>query len=180
MQTGQLLAGPDYRLGNLIGAVRSVTRQQLGWARAADLVSDRLKRHLPAADILTPEQREGDLLRYTCHLLHSEADGSFSVVALVWRPGQATPIHDHVTWCVYGVIQGAEHEDLYLRADGRLEHAGASNNVAGDVLGLAPPGDIHRVRNTGTDTAISLHIYGTDVSRLGSSVRRIYQAPVGQ
>jgi len=40
------------------------------------------------------------------------------------------------------------------------------------------PGDIHRVRNAGSQTAVSLHIYGTDISRLGSSVRRIYDLPV--
>jgi 3-mercaptopropionate dioxygenase len=86
-----------------------MVRRQLGWAQTADLVADRLRRHLPAADILTPAQRAGDPLSYQCHLLHAEADGSFSVVALVWRPGQATPVHDHVTWCVMAVIQGAEH-----------------------------------------------------------------------
>jgi predicted metal-dependent enzyme (double-stranded beta helix superfamily) len=51
-------------------------------------------------------------------------------------------------------------------------------SATGDVTGLAPPGDIHRVRNTGNQTAISLHIYGTDVSRLGSSIRRVYHQPV--
>ena len=35
-----------------------------------------------------------------------------------------------------------------------------------------------RVRNAGAETAISLHIYGTDISRLGSSVRRVYDLPV--
>ena len=38
------------------------------------------------------------------------ADGSFSIVGLVWRPGQITRIHDHVTWCTFAVIQGVEHE----------------------------------------------------------------------
>ncbi|MGN6174847.1 MAG: cysteine dioxygenase, partial [Streptosporangiaceae bacterium] len=51
-------------------------------------------------------------------------------------------------------------------------------NGTGDVTGLAPPGDIHRVRNDGTQTAISLHVYGTDIRRMGSSVRRIYDLPV--
>jgi len=181
MKTSQVLTRPAYRLGNLIGAVRSVTQRQLGWARTADLVADRLRRHLPTADILTPGQRDGDPLTYISHLLHVEADGSFSVVALVWRPGQATPIHDHVTWCVFGVLEGTEQEEKYLlRADGRLEHAGATANVVGDVAGLAPPGDIHRVRNSGAQTAISLHIYGTDVSRIGSSVRRVYDAHPGR
>jgi 3-mercaptopropionate dioxygenase len=44
----------------------------------------------------------------------------------------------------------------------------------GEVSGFAPPGDIHRVCNQAATTAISLHIYGTDVSRVGSSVRRYY------
>ena len=168
-----------HKLGTLIGAVRSVTRRQLDWARTAALVSERLRQHLPDPDILTAEQRAGDPLGYRCHLLHAEADGSFSVVGLVWRAGQATPIHDHVTWCGFGVLQGSEREERYLLRDGGyLEAAGVTTNGTGDVSGLAPPGDIHRVSNAGPQTAISLHIYGTDVSRLGSSVRRVYDAPV--
>ena len=46
------------------------------------------------------------------------------------------------------------------------------------MSGFAPPGDIHRVRNSGEGTAISIHIYGTDVSRIGSSVRRYYDHPI--
>jgi 3-mercaptopropionate dioxygenase len=173
------LVAADHRLGTLIGAVRSVTRRQLGWARTADLVSERLRQHLPDPDILTAEQRDGDPLTYRCDLLHAEADGTFSVVAMVWRPGQATPIHDHVTWCAFGVLQGWEREERFLmRGDGHFEPAGVTINGVGDVSGLAPPGDIHRVCNAGPQTAISLHIYGTDVSRLGSSVRRIYDAPI--
>jgi 3-mercaptopropionate dioxygenase len=166
-------------LGSLISAVRAATRTGDGWAETADLVADVLWLHLPSPDILTAEQRYGHPAGYQCHLLHAEPDGSFSVTALVWRPGQATPIHDHVTWCVFGVIQGAEREERYvLRDDGWLEQDGVSVNATGDVAGLAPPGDIHRVCNTSTQTAISLHVYGTDLSRLGSSVRRIYDLPV--
>ena len=51
---------------------------------------------------------------------------------------------------------------------------GRSDNHAGDVSGFAPPGDIHRVHNTADTTAISIHIYGTDITRIGSSVRRYY------
>jgi predicted metal-dependent enzyme (double-stranded beta helix superfamily) len=111
-------------------------------------------------------------------VLHIEPDGTFSIVALVWRPGQVTPIHDHVTWCVFGVIQGVEYEELFTLDEARacLIEAGASET--GEVSGFAPPGDIHRVRNAGDRTAISIHIYGTDVSRIGSSVRRYYNLPV--
>lgn len=75
------------------------------------------------------------------------------------------------TWCVVGVVQGVEHEELY---DGDLRLIGRSDNHVGEVSGFAPPGDIHRVHNTSDSTAISVHIYGTDVTRIGSSVRRYY------
>ena len=44
--------------------------------------------------------------------------------------------------------------------------------------GFAPPGDIHRVRNSGEIVAISMHVYGADISRLGNSIRREYNVPV--
>lgn len=178
MKTRQYLSAETV-LGDLVGGVRAATRRAVGWAEAAGLVADQVRLHLPGPEILTPEQRYGDPLGYRCHLLHAEPDGSFSIVAMVWRPGQATPIHDHVTWCVIGVLCGAEHEERYrLRSDGWLEQDGTADSLAGDVTGLAPPGDIHRVRNNGTETAISLHVYGTDITRLGSSIRRTYNQPV--
>ena len=121
--------------------------------------------------MLTAAQRLGSPDDYRGHTLHVEPDGSFSIVALVWRPGQLTRIHDHVTWCVFGVIQGVEHEELF---DADLNLVGRSENHVGDVSGFAPPGDIHRVHNTGETTAISIHVYGTDVTRIGSSARRYY------
>ena len=51
---------------------------------------------------------------------------------------------------------------------------GRNENQVGEVSGFAPPGDIHRVRNTSDTTAISIHIYGTDITRIGSSARRYY------
>jgi predicted metal-dependent enzyme (double-stranded beta helix superfamily) len=168
------------RLNELVEAVRAVIGQHADWRQTARLVADALARHLPTPEVLTPEQRVGSPDGYRSHLLYSEPGGAFSIVALVWRPGQVTPIHDHVTWCVFGVIRGQEHEELFLLDEdaGCLVKAGARTNHAGDVSGFAPPGDIHRVRNVGDQTAISLHIYGTDVSRIGSSVRRYYDQPV--
>ena len=155
----------------LVAAVRTAVSFEADWARTAELVAAELERHLPSPEQLTPDQRRGDPDRYRSHVLHVEPDGSFSIVALTWRPGQATEVHDHVTWCVFGVVQGVEHEELF---DADLNLIGRSANHAGDVSGFAPPGDIHRVHNTGSETAISIHVYGTDVTRVGSSARRYY------
>jgi 3-mercaptopropionate dioxygenase len=159
------------RLGPLVDGIRAAVERHAGWAETAQLVAEQLRRNLPRADVLTPEQRLGSPDGYQGHILYVAPDGSSSIVGLVWRPGQLTRIHDHVTWCVFGVIQGVEHEELF---DAGLNLIGESDNHVGDVSGFAPPGDIHRVHNTSTETAISIHVYGTDVSRVGSSARRYY------
>jgi len=164
----------------LAGAVRAVVGRQEDWPATALLVAGALERNLPTPEVLTGQERAGDPDGFRSHVLHTEPDGSFSIVGLVWLPGQVTRIHDHVTWCAFGVVQGLEHEELF-ELDDRGEcllEAGSSTNRAGDVTGFAPPGDIHRVHNIGEETAISIHVYGTDVSRIGSSVRRSYDLPV--
>jgi 3-mercaptopropionate dioxygenase len=162
---------PTSRLDGLVPGIRSVVESHADWAETAQLVAGQLRRHLPSPDVLSTEQRLGSPDDYVGHPLHVEPDGSFSIVALVWRPGQRTRIHDHVTWCAFAVIQGAEQEELF---DAELNLIGRSVNHVGDVSGFAPPGDIHRVHNTTGGTAISIHVYGTDVTRIGSSARRYY------
>ena len=164
-------ARPRTELTALLDGIRTAIAAHADWADTAQLVAGQLRRNLPTPDVLSAEQRLGSPETYQSHTLHVEPDGSFSVIAVVWRPGQLTRIHDHVTWCVVGVIQGVEHEELY---DADLNLIGQSDNELGDVTGFAPPGDIHRVHNIGDTTAISVHVYGTDVTRIGSSVRRFY------
>ena len=165
---------PASRLSPLAAGIRTAVDSHADWAETAQLVADQLRSQLPTTDVLTAAQRLGSPDDYCAHNLYVEPDGSFSIVALVWRPGQITRIHDHMTWCVFGVIQGVEHEDVF---DADLNLIGHSDAGVGEVNGFAPPGDIHRVHNTGDEIAISIHIYGTDVTRIGSSVRRYYDEP---
>ncbi|MFG3258599.1 cysteine dioxygenase [Streptomyces sp. NPDC048172] len=179
----------------LVASVREALREAVRESTAdgpelrAARVAERLRPFLSAPALLAPEQREGDPAGYRQHLLHAEpaepaehaerADldgsvGAFSVVALVWLPGQETPVHDHVAWCATGVYEGCEDERRFRPAGGALEVAGRRVNRAGDVSSLAPPGDIHLVRNPGPGRAVSLHVYGADLGRLGTSVRRVY------
>jgi predicted metal-dependent enzyme (double-stranded beta helix superfamily) len=164
----------------LVAAVRAAVGKRADWPETARLVTAELERHLPSPEVLTEQERAGNPVRYVSHVLHTEPDGAFSILALVWQPGQTTPIHDHLTWCVFGVIQGTEYEELFVHDESNecLLETGSNVNETGDVSGFAPPGDIHRVRNSGEHTAISIHVYGTDVTRVGSSVRRYYELPV--
>ena len=145
-----------------------------------EAVCTTLQPFLGRPDLLSEDQRQGDPTTYRAQLLHAAEDGAWSLIGLVWLPGQVTPIHDHLCWCVVGVHEGGEFETRYaLSDDGTylIETASAHAGV-GDVSGLMPPGDIHRVRNDSDQMAISLHVYGADVRGTNSSTRRRYDLPV--
>jgi len=161
--------------------LRAEVGRGLDWQQTADRVAGALQGAVPAPGaLLPPRLRRGDPASYQSHLLHAEPDGSFSLAAMVWLPGQLTIIHDHVAWCVTAVLQGREYEEIFALTDdgGALRLAARRENPPGTVCGFAPPGDIHRVRNCGDGVAISMHVYGADISRLGNSIRREYTLPV--
>ena len=148
--------------------------------KTADRVAAALGHHLPGPDLLSPAQLQGDPAGYQTHVIHLEPGGSFSIAVMVWRPGQVTPIHDHVSWCVTGVLQGTEYEEIFAPGPGGqyLTEVIRRQNPPGTVAGFAPPGDIHRVLNGGSGIAVSLHVYGANLAELGSSIRRVYDLPV--
>jgi predicted metal-dependent enzyme (double-stranded beta helix superfamily) len=130
---------------------------------------------------LSAEQSEPDPNQYRQHMLYLDPQDRFSIVALVWMPGQQTPIHDHIAWCVFGVHQGTEYEVNYRLCHGPegeyLVPVGGSTNVQGSVAALIPPGDIHHVFNRGCGPAISLHVYGANIASSRSSILRRYDVP---
>ena len=172
----------NQRLTLLVAEIRAAVAASADAELVAEGVAAALRARIDELDLVSAEQLVPDPAHYRQHVLHVEPDGSFSVVALVWLPGQATPIHDHVSWCVVGVYQGQEHETVYrqLDADGAswLEPTAVTINPTGAVAALVPPGDIHHVANEGEGLAVSLHIYGADIGLLGSSIRRRYDLPV--
>ena len=121
---------------------------------------------------------------YAQHLLYVSPRKDFSVVSLVWKPGQTTCIHNHVAWCVVGVYEGTEIETRYaLRRSAESAYLIETARVAsrhGGVVALLPNGDdIHRVSNGGDELAISIHVYGADIRNLGTSIaQRFDDLPV--
>jgi predicted metal-dependent enzyme (double-stranded beta helix superfamily) len=105
---------------------------------------------------------------YVAHSCQGE-DGSYALQVFVWPPQTGTQIHDHSSWGAYCCVVGAVLEERYERLDdgSRLAHArlkklwrlswrpedGASTVLPGE-------GGIHRVGNPGSETAISVHLYG--------------------
>ena len=176
MNTTHVMTPARPGLADLLGGIREQTMRGLDPRRTALAVADVLRANMPGPDLLTDDERRGDPDELVSHLLHAEP--AFSIKALIWQPGQLTSIHDHIAWCAFGVIQGVEYETLYRDDGDHLTEIGRVANQVGDVSGFAPPGDIHRVHNTGDVTAISLHVYGADLSADGISVRREYDLPI--
>jgi predicted metal-dependent enzyme (double-stranded beta helix superfamily) len=160
-------------LSELIDAIRPCLPDVEDPHRAAAAVAEALRAHCPGPEILSEHERLGEEGQIGRVVMHTEP--RFSIQAVVWRPGQVTRIHDHIAWCVFGVLQGVEEEVLYRDDGDHLTEVGRSVNATGEVSGFAPPGDIHKVRNPGTETAITLHVYGADLSGGRSSVYRVYE-----
>lgn len=140
-------------------------------------IAERLKELLAADGWLAPEHRLPGRDAYRQHLLHVSPSRRLSVAALVWLPGQRTPIHDHVSWCVVGVYRGVESETRYrlvTRGGERfLQPVGVVEAPAGHVEALVPPAEnIHAVHPGAGGKTISIHVYGADIERLGSSILR--------
>src|SRR5262249_11494645 len=126
--------------------------------RIAGGVQRHLARLLQDPGFLRPEYREPDPARYRTHLIAVAPSRRFSGMAMVWLPGQVTSIHDHICWCVVGVLQGKEEEQSYtLREDETgarwLAPLARVPLRPGETGALVPPEEnIHQVRNVG-DTA---------------------------
>ena len=133
----------------------------------APLMHDLVARGCP---FLEPRHLRADPERYARNAVHIAEDGELSLFALVWRPGQWTPVHDHGTWGVVGVVRGLLEEHAYIpgaplgrRAEGiALKRGGIVLLGAGSVSTFVPiPDHIHMtgVAEGGAPT-VSLHLYG--------------------
>lgn len=165
-------------LSALVDALDRAVRPRRAQESTVGAVAAAVAPFLGRPDLLAPEQRVGDPAGYRQHLLHVPDDGRYSLVAVVWLPGQTTPVHDHVAWCVVGVHEGEERETRYRTAGQHLVELDRVVSPQGSVAALVPPGDIHRVTNDGDRPSVSLHVYGADLRQHGTSIRRRYDLPI--
>ncbi len=114
---------------------------------------------------------------YIRHLLHEDAEQGWAVAALIWRPGQMSPIHAHKAWCAVGVHRGVLTETFYTLHphDEAPRPTATAQRRPGDTShGPAQPDAIHRLANLGTETAISIHAYGLPYSRFCTDLNRVF------
>jgi len=128
-----------------------------------------MRGYLCDSRLLSLTQREGDERSYRRHLLYADPKSRFSILAIVWRPGQRTPIHGHTAWGAVGVYEGNPYcEEFDTRSDGRpamsLELLLKRRLQPGDLSTVQPGLDnAHRIGNDGYSRCITIHVYGRDL-----------------
>ncbi len=110
---------------------------------------------------------------YARHLLHRDPDGRYSVLVMVWAPGQRTPLHDHNgRWCVECVYRGRTRVTSFEKTG--EETAGDTDVVYfdrrsevvsgfGDAGALIPPYEYHVLHNDFDEKAVTLHVYDQEL-----------------
>jgi predicted metal-dependent enzyme (double-stranded beta helix superfamily) len=106
------------------------------------------------------------------HLLYVDPAERFVITAITWLPGQASPVHGHQVWCLYGIAEGTLVEERFA-AD--LRPAGVSSLEKGQLARADVDGSaIHRVSNRSGRPLVSLHLYGVAPEHLTTGINRIY------
>lgn len=123
-----------------------------------------------AGSFLEPQHYKSDPDHYARNLVYSAPDNSLSLYTLVWLPGQWTPVHDHGSWGVVGVVEGVLEERSYVRlshdrgADSGIElvRGGVILLGSGAVTSFVPNPDHIHITGVPAERprAVSLHLYG--------------------
>lgn len=110
--------------------------------------------------------------RYARRLLHRDPAGRYTVIAMIWGPGQGTPLHDHAgIWCVEGVYRGHLNVTSYSVRGGDPESGVVQFAVeaeitagVGEAGALIPPFEHHVLMNADTTPSVTIHVYGGDMT----------------
>ena len=119
--------------------------------------------------MLGTAHRIGSADTYRRHLLYADPDRQFSILAIVWNPGQHTPIHGHTAWGAVGVYEGAPYCEIFdtgtrNRPCMELEPTMKLRLKEGDLATVQPGiDDVHRIGNDSLRKAITIHVYGRDL-----------------
>jgi predicted metal-dependent enzyme (double-stranded beta helix superfamily) len=164
-----------YGLDEFIADCHSVSATKADPADCVIAVAPLMERLLEGdRSFLRPAHFLSDPDHYARNAIYISPDQQLSLFALVWLPGQWTPVHDHGSWGVVGVLQGLLEERSLMAVDGhitadhgiRLKRGGVLLLKEKSISSFVPnPDHIHM---TGVPReramAVTLHLYGRNMN----------------
>lgn len=145
-------------------------------ARDTDTVCQRVKEALADTiggerDIFDPALLRPGRDRYARRLVHKDPEGRYSVVLMVWAPGQRTDLHDHAgRWCVECVHRGSLRVTSFQLTTApdagilRFREVEAVHVGPGDAGALIPPFEYHTIENRSQAVAVTTHVYAAELT----------------
>ena len=137
-----------------------------------------------ASGFLEPQHYKTHPDHYSRNLVYDAPDASLSLYTIVWSPGQWTPVHDHGSWGVVGVLNGVLEERSYVRlspdrgSDSGIDLArgGVILLGRGAVTSFVPNPDHIHITGVplGRLPVVSLHLYGRMMNSFNT-----YDVPAG-
>ncbi len=143
---------------------------------SAEAITAALNRATAVHGWLPGDRRRANYDRYARHLIHADPQGRFSLLAISWAPGQASPIHAHRTWSGVAVYQGTLTETFYDLPKGRNAPVAATHQPRDAGSSRYYPADqsLHQMTNRSSKTAVSLHVYGVGASLISTGINLIF------
>jgi predicted metal-dependent enzyme (double-stranded beta helix superfamily) len=137
-----------------------------------------LERAVADPNLLGADHRAPRAECYARHVIYSDPLGRFTILAIVWGPNQFSPPHAHDTWCAYAVYENPLEETLFAMGAGAAKAKRVcteARNPGYSCFAGAGLDQIHRLGNSGSVPAISIHVYGVGRERISSHVNRIVE-----
>ena len=162
---------PNASLSRFIDHATQLSRQESEPCQCvASLAPFMMELLAHAGDFLEAHHYQSDQSHYARNLVYQAPDDNLSLYALVWSPGQWTPVHDHGSWGVVGIVEGVLEERSYVCLSADRNRDEGIELVKGGMI-LLPPGAVtsfvpnpDHIHVTGVPAdrprAVSLHLYG--------------------
>jgi predicted metal-dependent enzyme (double-stranded beta helix superfamily) len=156
---------PPYRLYRFLTDIEDIIWQEKDDRLRLQKICPLVRRLLNSSEwiltsFLLPDRETG----WSVQMLYDEPDFALTVQTVAWSPQSISPIHNHGSWGIVALIDGAEKNTFWQRSPtpefpDRIVKTGENILMAGDILCLMPNA-IHQIEVIGDEPTISFNVYG--------------------
>ncbi|MGK9185321.1 cysteine dioxygenase family protein [Priestia filamentosa] len=158
-----------HELNSFIQDVEQIVQEGGSEDTLISKVTERMQQLLKSEKVL-PDQYMQPQSKFALYPLYIAQDESFSIAVTVFDVGQSTPMHDHKTWGVIGVVQGVEHEIKYDRPSNESEPLTVLKDryIQEGEIGTccSSEQDLHKVECASSVPCVGIHVYGNNIGKI--------------